>query len=720
MNESLSRILSTALLLALVAGVAPSSAQRSSSDDVSLLDLFELTEATEIQVKSNSGNKERLILPLSFGTETQDVDINSTIHIRRKPSGGREPSPEVKRLLELSENLRLRSAELMKSMTEDSEKLLELDRTGRRDTPEFKEHAKASQATVSSTFAAMNAYLDFLGQSPYKTRQPEVRQRTNDAILTPKDDDRPLKAQAVFASVLDEEIEWMLRELEGSGFEASRHFLALRLDAVHRTETSETHLGLPNYNTIPLGIPVPFEKLNLTPSPTDLANMESLRQDAQAWADLLNNIRAGNTRLREGIEQVLKAQGLDFEKLETAVKNVKEDVERLRTTDWRAVADQLEAEIKRALAETLPNAQRQALERIDPLARTLIDDLKDFQISSLSLLQQVDSVRSRLDGAAANSDPVAALAAVLSLAQATRDLAAQADQVFRELRNRIDQAASDGRELADGLSALTDNLSGLGEALRNRIVEILRPAVEQQLGPVFTDLDALRQAVVEFVEKVRQLELRGIGDVMQIADAGDVDPPDTSFAVALTSAKPTWIEIQTIHPRMENEIVELRAWLYRVERDPNDESLATVETELEEVVQRFRLLRFGWFTMPSVGITYLSTFNKLEGQEDETRTFVPQVSWMFHHRSWRENRNVDGPARYNARWHDHIGVGLHTVVLDLNNDNELEMGFGLTISFFKDFLQLGVGVDLNADEEPYFFIGTRLFEVARNLGVKKP
>lgn len=32
---------------------------------------------------------------------------------------------------------------------------------------------------------------------------------------------------------------------------------------------------------------------------------------------------------------------------------------------------------------------------------------------------------------------------------------------------------------------------------------------------------------------------------------------------------------------------------------------------------------------------------------------------------------------------------------------------------------LGVGIDLSLDQEPYYFIGTRLFELAKGLGIKK-
>ena len=64
-----------------------------------------------------------------------------------------------------------------------------------------------------------------------------------------------------------------------------------------------------------------------------------------------------------------------------------------------------------------------------------------------------------------------------------------------------------------------------------------------------------------------------------------------------------------------------------------------------------------------------------------------------------------------------MGVGLHTLSLDLDNDNQQELGLGLSVSFFNGFLQIGGGWDLGLDDEPYVFIGTRLLELARDLGV---
>jgi len=52
------------------------------------------------------------------------------------------------------------------------------------------------------------------------------------------------------------------------------------------------------------------------------------------------------------------------------------------------------------------------------------------------------------------------------------------------------------------------------------------------------------------------------------------------------------------------------------------------------------------------------------------------------------------------------GIGLNLAALDFNGDQSLELGLGLTVSMFKDYLQLGYGYNLNANSA-YWFIGLK-------------
>lgn len=206
------------------------------------------------------------------------------------------------------------------------------------------------------------------------------------------------------------------------------------------------------------------------------------------------------------------------------------------------------------------------------------------------------------------------------------------------------------------------------------------------------------------------------------------DPPATAFRVAFPEIKDTWVDIQTLNPRAEDDVLVIRAWLFRMKPDPNDPDRMIEDEELDSDLQQLRMLRFGWHATPAVGLVYLRSQNELiqegEGEEEEaeaekTRMFAPQVSWLYRYRSWQTPGDPADPRpfRSHPRWWQSIGVGLHTVTMDLDNDNQQELGLGVSVSFFNDFLQVGAGWDLSLDDEPYVFVGTRLLEFAKNLGV---
>ena len=54
-----------------------------------------------------------------------------------------------------------------------------------------------------------------------------------------------------------------------------------------------------------------------------------------------------------------------------------------------------------------------------------------------------------------------------------------------------------------------------------------------------------------------------------------------------------------------------------------------------------------------------------------------------------------------------IGIGLNVAALDFNQDSNYEVGLGLVLSGFNDFVQLGVGRNMDIDAN-YFFFGINL------------
>ncbi|MEO5571940.1 MAG: hypothetical protein ABIT08_16280 [Bacteroidia bacterium] len=72
-----------------------------------------------------------------------------------------------------------------------------------------------------------------------------------------------------------------------------------------------------------------------------------------------------------------------------------------------------------------------------------------------------------------------------------------------------------------------------------------------------------------------------------------------------------------------------------------------------------------------------------------------------------------------------IGAGLNMATLDFNNDNTPEIGVGVVVSTFKDYLQVGVGRNMTIDQYYWFlgirlpFLGVDLTGAAKNGGADK-
>jgi hypothetical protein len=251
---------------------------------------------------------------------------------------------------------------------------------------------------------------------------------------------------------------------------------------------------------------------------------------------------------------------------------------------------------------------------------------------------------------------------------------------------------------------------------------VLSDAAEDELGDLRTHLVQLRSAAEQVATELQSFaaDLKG---APALAVALDQAPPDTSFRVAFKEIKDTWIDVRTLNPRAEDDVVVLRAWLFRMKPDANDPQKLVEAEELDSDLQQLRLLRFGWYSAAGVGVVYMSSWNDLQQQDGElkqTRTFAPQVSWLVRHRAWPDTAQdtADPPAfRFQPRWWSSAALGLHTLSLDLDNDNQQELGLGVSLSLFNGFLQIGGGWDLGLEDEPYLFLGTRLLDLARNMGV---
>jgi hypothetical protein len=660
--------------------------------------------------------------PMPFGTTPQDVDINSTIRVRISTDellAGLSGSPvltpaaqEVATLHRSAEELKKADVLLQRAIA-NATKLMKLAAEGRRDTPEFQQTAGEDQADLFVMFNILTAHMDALKASPrseFREHAAEARQRSNEAILN---------GRLAYAAFVVEEIHWTLDRIEEARarLEKDSPSLALILSASLVRPDGTTAVGLPHYNDIPIGVPKSVNKLSLALTPEQIA----LQQDAADLAKILNNAVQGSAELQATVRALLAAQGVDVTSLEDALDRVKEDATTLRDTDWRQVGDDLEARLRQALVDATAEQRKLLEEKIIPEAEALQSRGRDLRSTLAGLLTSVQTLEASLSGSG-TQDPAARVIALLTVAQAGADLAS--GELFRTLRAELDLWSKAVLSLKSEVDSIRASAKDLPETLRNQVKEILSQTAEDQLGALKTHLVELRAAAVQVGGQL-QAFAAGLEGASALAVALDQPVPDTSFRVAFQDIKDTWLDIRTLNPRAEDDVVVLRAWLFRMEPSQGDPARLVEGEELDSDLQQLRLLRFGWYSDPGVGVVYMSSLNDLaqdaNGKEKQTRAFAPQVSWLLRHRAWPipSTDPVPAPFRFQPRWWHSMSLGLHTLSLDLDNDNQQELGLGVSISLFNNFLQIGGGWDVSLDDEPYVFIGTKLLDLARSLGVSK-
>lgn len=701
-------LLALALAPALPTAAAPAAAPPGAPVRGALARAITLTEVPEARGVNPPS--------LPFGVETQDVDVNSTIriHISKDallaavpPALATGASRDVDLLLESSKKLTGASGfltEAIKAATDFTH-----GRQAGKSEAELKPLAQTDDATLAQMSSLIKSYRSSLAAAANPVYQQHVKDVTsglNTAVQSGRRTD-----VAIF---LVNEFRWTLDQLTAARQRLTTDAppVALLLSATYvHPGAKDAELGLPHYNDLPIGAPVSIDKTSLVISAGDQQQLQDLEKQSAALATVLNTAIQGGTGLTKALTDLLQTQGIDLAKLQADLDQIGQDVNQLQTTDWDAVAKKLADQVQTLLKGAASAADKKVLnDKVLPAVAALGTDAAKARATLDGLRAQALALRAQVgQGSALAQDPAAALVQVLSLA----DAAIGEGKPLTALLTDIDQWKQVLQELKDQAAAVQGTLAGLSQQVKSQLQALLQQTAQDQVGKLLADLETLRKDGQDVVQRVSS-----ILDPAKLAIALDREPPASAIPVTFGEIQDTYLDLRTINPRSEDDVVVLRAWLYRVEALPGSPGQVVLKEQVAPSdLQPLRMLRFGWFTQPSVGLVYTSAVDKLAGQDRQTRAFAPTVSFLWSYRSWARSGGGDNPLRSLPRAWESMGIGLHTVTLDLNRDNQPELGLGLTISFFKGYLQIGGGIDLSLKQQKYVFIGTRLFDLARNLGI---
>jgi hypothetical protein len=671
--------------------------------------LTEVPEAKNVTVPS-----------LPFGTETQDVDVNSTIRIEISkdtlltaipPALQSVASRDVDLLLTGAGKLQTAATFLTASIQTATDFTRGLQ--AGKSTAELQQIAKRDDAALGTMVSDVQSYRASLAAAAnpvYQQHAKDASSRLEQAVTS--------GSRAAISIFLVAELRWTLDQLAAARQRLATDAppVALFLSATHLQPNGGTagDLHLKGYDDLPVGVPVSIDKTSLVISAADQKRLQSLVTQSAALAGVLNQAIQGGAELKKALGELLQSRGIDIGKLRADLDKIGQDANQLQTTDWDAVAKKLDDQVRALLNGAVSAADKKILnEKTLPAVGKLLTAAANARTTVNGLRAQALALRSQVgEGSDLAKDPAAALAQILSLADAVLG----EGKTLAALLTDTDRWKQVLKELKDQAATVQGTLAGLSASVKSQIQALLAQAAQDQIGTLLTDLEKLRADGQDAVRQAQELA-QSFGDPASLALALDREPPATAIPVTFGEIQNTFLDLRTINPRGDNDVVVLRAWLYRVETVPGSPGQVVRKEELAHEMQPLRLLRFGWLTKPSVGIVYTSAVDKLQGQDKQTRAFAPLVSFLWSHRSWDRDGGGDRPLRYLPAWQDSLGFGLHTITLDLDRDNQPELGLGLTLSFFNGYLQIGGGIDLSLKQQKYIFLGTRVFDFARSLGI---
>lgn len=714
--------------------------------------------AASIRLNEQRIDRNGEIMPLLFGDIPQDVDINSVIRIKidrdalnrhvTAPVATAQAQAETDKLrpiLEAAEALLRSAATSVDIANEAAIRAIEAEALGRNADGQLLELGGRSEATLGKFATDLFAYIKALESAP------DFEIRAHGSLLEKRfntvAEDIAAGSQAytadggarqgtmaynvyianlsasVVLEFLNDELQW-LQTRQRQAIAVIREELAtVALALVARSPSQDgsmQRLHVEYYDELPPGEIVHLDKINWT---EDSRAMQEMLEATRPVVAAMEDLRTRRIDAAEAIERILNANGVDVQGLVRAVDDLATSAATLRETDWQLELERLRAEVESMSASRPADTQQ---------LRTAWKELRDTVTAAENAIRLLET-RNRLQALKelakrdlGNGDPVDTLTAFLG----------RIDNISTSVRGWIGDLealksplTSTASKLRDFMTAYNNFVTTVGRTSGTQR-ERLESSLKRWSSTLFADVkdraETVKRETERLVEALKRLKSNNdhrqrLATQLRLYANLDLPVPDDVLYVTGDKLKDTFVDLRTLRQRQDGSVVILDAYLYRLERSGADGSgEVKVGSKMDQGRQQFVLKRYGWYSKPNVGVAYVSSQDKLEGQDKRTTQFTAQASWLFRYRTWAETDPVamaSKPLLAPKPWYSDIGVGPHLVAVDLDKDNQQEIGLGVTLSFFEDFLQLGYGWSVTLDQEPYYFVGLKLLQFGASMGV---
>jgi hypothetical protein len=488
------------------------------------------------------------------------------------------------------------------------------------------------------------------------------------------------KTYRLLAPILQKELDAMGDSLNQAAAAAKSNAAVFRMTAFIQAPNGDPAvIHLPNYDSLDQR-QINFKDAFMADK-QDLDRLKTQWQQTKDVARAAEDLRAKKISMNEA----LKESGL---RQISALQDIAVQVNALAREPWPSIVRGLGSDMKKA-ADLIGSIGKQREDKIlteisqrldaadaSVLAEMPIDDLKgtlakikalaaDWQAATPdSLPDLITRTQTTISGAAALDAKISAVN-IDELRKISVDLLA----LVREKPHDLSPEA---------WAAVTDSLDQAGVLARIKVAASILATLES----LHKNLEAMKSFFAQ--NKPVAIDLHAASLDVSWADASDtrIELPRTSRAIG--------------------DQVHLNAELV-VDGKVSSKSDTS-----------FTIEQFGWHKeiTPSV---ILAKPIRTTSAFDHNFRFAPAVSWLAtYYPRPAENAVWDRVARFSE-----VGFGLHAAFLNQDAQSSEQIGLGVAISVWRDYLTAGIGWNLMSDSRPYYYIGTNLIPLLQALGYGK-
>lgn len=614
--------------------------------------------------------------------DPRHIDLNSTVEIKidkdRLRSGDPSSLTEArsqelldrKELIKLSLQSLAKLVELRTAAVEAFAQLKRAEQAGEdvgEARKEFRQHRRGFAREES---VAIQALLDAWRSDPAGFV------RIDEAARDPSYE--PLQR------VLQEEIREIDRAHAALIEELADRELQLRLSVFLESGKQSTAVHLPGYDNLGRGEIQRRDRLGLDLSPEERVRLDANWEKTRDLARAAEEVRTGQRELREVFEEQVSIVAPELGAVLEAAKALEQ---RTREIDIDVLVEQTRRDLEslgEKIAEAAQELGAQATRRAAALPRAWAD-----RVETIAAIHALVAEASEIADDWKRVDPERILGLVARSAELASRIAAQLEELkglsaFHEGRTAFEDVVDEGLRGLE-LSAITQ-VKGLLDS-----DEILR------LSHSLAELRQIWLAGEELFEALDEL----VGGLARPV-LGEIEAP-ASLRVPIGDIEDTAFDL-TRTGRREGDRFTLYAELYRGDEDKT----------LDQVEASFEPSYLGWHARLSPSVVLVRP-SSLTGREEQF-AFAPALSWVHGYRPRPEDEGFFDTV---ARGLD-PSIGIHAAFVNFDPDTSIEIGLGATLSFWRERLQVGAGVNLMAttsDGRYYYFIGSDLISLLNTVGI---